>query len=137
MTKMNPEDVMRALEVCVEGVCDACPYNEKPGCLDDMMMDALALLRENDAEIERLKLEYAGFEGATKQIIEMLKAENATYANGVEKVAENYHKLGRAEAITEFEERLKTFYKHLPGGTVGGSVNYHIEQIAKEMREKQ
>ena len=43
----------------------------------------------------------------------------------------------RAEAITEFAERLKTFYDHLPGTTVGGAVMFHVDMIAKEMREKQ
>jgi hypothetical protein len=40
----------------------------------------------------------------------------------------------RADAITEFAERLKTFYRHLPGHTVGGSIEYHINQILKEMK---
>ena len=41
----------------------------------------------------------------------------------------------RAEAIDEFAHRLKKFYGKLGGKTVGGSVKYHIDQIAKEMKE--
>lgn len=43
-------------------------------------------------------------------------------------------KQARAEAIDEFSERLKKFYANLKGKTIGGSVEYHIDQIAKEMK---
>ena len=37
----------------------------------------------------------------------------------------------KAEAITEFAERLKTYYRNLDR-TAGGLVEYHIDQIVKE-----
>ena len=40
--------------------------------------------------------------------------------------------IARAEAITEFEQRLITYYNALKSGLVA----YHIEQVAKEMRDK-
>lgn len=43
---------------------------------------------------------------------------------------------GYNRALDDITERLKKFYSRLNGKTVGGSVEYHIEQIAKEMREK-
>ena len=98
MNEMKPEDVYFHLE----------QYPESR-----LKRNALALLREKDAEIERLKEETHRFADIGKMYSEI-----------------------RAEAITEFAERLKTFYNRLPGKTVGGSVEYHIEQIAKEMREK-
>lgn len=36
------------------------------------------------------------------------------------------------KAITEFAERLKTYYKHLQGKTDSGMVVYHIEEVKKE-----
>lgn len=123
MSEMKPEDVIMALDVCVEGVCDACPYNENPFCRDDMMIDTLALLREKDAEIERLK------------------AENAIYENGVEKVAENYHRQGRAEAITEFALRLKSceFYEVADQYDGMQYIDFcdWVDKIAKELKEDQ
>lgn len=97
MNDLKQEDVMRALECWskddMEYKCRiSCPYNkikDDMPCYQAVCADALALLREKNAEIERLK------------------AENAVYANGVEKVAENYHRQGRAEAVDEFEERVK------------------------------
>lgn len=55
---MKPEDVMEALELCNtprSGVCKICPYHEfGASCHTKRNADALALLREKDAEIERL-----------------------------------------------------------------------------------
>ena len=39
----------------------------------------------------------------------------------------------RAEAITEFAERLKKYYNHLKGNTSAALAAYHIDQIKEEM----
>jgi hypothetical protein len=70
------------------------------------------LLREKDAEIERLNA-----------LNKVLKDNN-----------HQCHRLGYEDAITEFAEKIKTFYHHLSGKTVGGSVEYHIDQVLKEMK---
>ena len=77
-----------------------------------------------EAEIERLKAK-----------CEALKEEsdiNRYNCRQYEEAADT----ARADAITEFAERLKTFYRHLKGNTASGSVEYHIDQVLKEMREK-
>ena len=113
MNEMKPEDVMRALECCASGTggdaCNGCPFNERNVCDNDMNAlekAALALLREKDAEIERYK-----------GVIRLLEKDVAD---------------ARSEAITEFEQRLITYYNALKSGLVA----YHIEQVAKEMRDK-
>lgn len=40
------------------------------------------------------------------------------------------------KAITDFAERLQTYYKHLNGMTASGMVVYHIEQVKKEFLER-
>ena len=80
-------DVMRELECAIEAGCGT--YREVEVTV---LKYARSIILEQYAEIERLS------------------AENAVYANGVEKVAENYHRQGRAEAIDEFAERLKAIY---------------------------
>ena len=59
---MNREQIVKALECCLRNDSESCPYfalyKEHRGavdCTDAMIADALALLREKDAEIERLK----------------------------------------------------------------------------------
>lgn len=59
MNKLNPEDVMKALELCIASrpKCKDCPYFIGGiRCKHSKLLrDALALLREKDGEIERLK----------------------------------------------------------------------------------
>ena len=205
MNEMKPEDVIKALELCVEGTSEAClkcawrltPY---PSCKAVVEGKALALIRdyrnqisilkallercetqfaEKDAEIERLtqerddarrdcavaeQLHYEckkELEEMSDDILDSVRAERDRYKaesqqyqsaflkatmdaekerfqckNICEPTYKNLLETARADAITEFAERLKTFYKHLPGNTVGGSVEYHIDQVVKEMREK-
>ena len=65
MNEMKPEDVMRAMECCIvendKDDCLGCPYSGKRHrgemCVTHLLEDALALLRERDAEIERLNKE--------------------------------------------------------------------------------
>ena len=68
--ELKPEDVMRALEChCTErkfpligeDLCEKnCPYFREDFCVQILVRDALALLREKDAEIERLRMELKG-----------------------------------------------------------------------------
>ena len=63
MNELKPEDVMRALELHADYAtdnCFECPYEKYLSkadwnCVHHLSMDALALLREKDAEIERLQ----------------------------------------------------------------------------------
>lgn len=138
MNELKTEDVMRALEICADKTqtCEDCPYIDH---CSDVNKDALALLREKDAEIERLKSDI----GATCVFLEKSREEDRKEHDKqmalIREIAQNIPLRiaeARAEAITEFAERLKKFYANLSGKTVGGSVEYHIDQIAKEMREK-
>lgn len=56
MNELKPEDVMKALEICADRTqtCYNCPYTDH---CNDAHKDALTLLREKDAEIERLTKE--------------------------------------------------------------------------------
>ena len=95
---------------------DHCPYG-------DEIVRLQKEVAEKDAEIERLTAYNAN-----------LICANTDITNRHKDYLEEAERIARADAITEFAERLKTFYKHLPGNTVGGAVEYHIDQIAKEMK---
>lgn len=53
----NREKVMTWLEICgKKGDCSkCCPYERDANCIDNLMSDALALLKEQEAEINLLK----------------------------------------------------------------------------------
>lgn len=123
MNKLKPEDVMRALEHCAtEAKCDGCVLENTPHCECELMEAALALLREKDAEIERLQ-------GA-------LKAEeqhNELTMECAKKALAN----ARADAITEFAERLGKWFSHDPAflGVEKRLVIDVVDQIAKDLKE--
>lgn len=53
---------IEGLELCLKGLCDICPYKDSDapgGCKDELMYDAIALLKALDVtpeELERLKM---------------------------------------------------------------------------------
>ena len=185
MNELKPEDVMRALDILdkmdfFQGqragreLWFEKPFEVQEQDIADFSQgiefvknliadaDALALLREKDAEIERLTKERDDarrdcaiaeqnhyeckkeLEEMSDDILDSVRAERDRYKAESEqyqsallkRCAEHEYDYSRGwnEAITEFAERLKRFYSHLVGKTVGGSVEYHINQILKEMK---
>ena len=170
MNEMKPEDVMRALDchykewkIPTDGDihCNDCPYNSVNDCSVELVKDALALLREKDAEIadyirqiaemqreiacqadlitflEKYKKAEADKDAEIERLQGALKAEeqhNELTMECAKKALAN----ARAEAITEFAERLKS---EVNGGQFasykGLEIRNVIDQIAKEMKEAQ
>lgn len=100
--------------------------------LEEMSDDILDSVR---AERDRYKAESEQYQR------EMLKrGEEIEKQKALKKIAtDNNHQcygLGYEDGIKAFAEKIKTFYHNLSGKTVGGSVEYHIDQIAKEMKEE-
>ena len=149
--ELKPEDVMRENDFLVRGLSQEQLAAEREQALREGYE---ALLRDKDDKIERYILQIAEMQ---KQIatqdriltdfmkykkieddkdadIERLNAEIGRLGEQCRVFAIEYPKITRAEAITEFAERIKKFYSNLKGKTASGSVEYHIEQIAKEMK---
>ena len=155
MNEMKPEDVMRALECCTRIYrgdtgsyeCSLCKYKEfGEKCDLELIADALALLREKDALIAKHEAYIDNLNDDKAYLVEQLNEKDAEIERlnkEVDRLSQVvlYHDAfandaiadARAEAINTFANRLKTFYGHLKGKTVGGSVGYHIDQIVKEM----
>lgn len=81
MNEMKPEEVMKALECCKGGgnACLDCIYFYKAvdtSCAPFLIKDALALIREKDAEIERLKAQrYMAYPDGRIEMIPMVEGE--------------------------------------------------------------
>ena len=136
MNELKPEDVMRATECCATAPMYACNRRDCPyyyatskysECKHKLLSDVASLLREKDAEIERLT-------ARQENVSFVLKSAMEHYDALYEEAKEILKTEARVEAIDEFAERLKKFYANLKGKTIGGSVEYHIDQIAKEMK---
>ena len=142
MNKLKPEDVMRALECCVKGKCieDKCPLfdwdeiDDTNVCITKLCEKALALLREKDAEIERLTKELDGQFEKWKILSEKTEKLYADLYQDAKQVV-------RAEAITEFAERLKAKMDYVARWQMHGCEDEYfiigkpfIDETAKEMK---
>ena len=95
---------------------DRCPYGDELARLQKEVA-------EKDAEIERLTVNMNAYGLTAKNLAE----EFEDYRADVQmEIAD-----ARAEAITEFEERLIKYYNALKCGLVA----YHIREVAKELKE--
>lgn len=55
---MTKEEIKKALSMCGENrSCEGCPYDTLWRCFDKIKFDAIALITEQEKEIERLKAE--------------------------------------------------------------------------------
>ena len=137
---MNEKDVIKTLGHCTREFCyHGCPYYGENRCVSKLNADALALLREKDALLEEWDAKLKSYETellGKDADIERLQAQNAIYERGVEMIAVSYHKIGRAEAITEFAERIKATFpaKNDARCTLDDCYTLDkIDEIAKEM----
>ena len=74
---MTTEQIIKALECCCTPSfsCDECPYCNDSHCPTNLRKDAVALIKEQQAEIERLKLEKEGAEAGAMEAIKELQAQ--------------------------------------------------------------
>ena len=108
MNEMKPEDVMRALECCTFNPnCDECPFDG----VDCINLDqlALALLREKDEEIKGLVDGWSKDQDRWEKLCDEKNAEIERVKTLCRKL-DGYCVKARADAITEFAERLKKYY---------------------------
>lgn len=124
---MKPEDVMKALECCVvNSNCNGCPFWEgyvtHNNCLQIAIKNAIALLREKDAEIERLT--------------RICDSYVLQYGTAVDKEAFLKHE--RADTVRKMQERLRKEAYPFPCAIgVEYAVPYcKVDQIAKEILEE-
>ena len=59
MSELNREQIIKAMECCIDGGCSPCHYRQATGasCSDVMLEDALALIKELTKENEKARKE--------------------------------------------------------------------------------
>lgn len=143
----NAKDIIRAMECCNtdDGSCLNCP------CIDDynscvgLSKNALALIKQLTEEVADLKAIAEGYQKQFEDCYEekaklteeneRLRAENNTYANGVEKIAINYYNKGKADTVREMQETFKEEVRKYADVICTEDAEWLIDQIAKEMLE--
>ena len=54
---MNRDDIKKVLALCVDSICDDCPYADTKDCYNQIKLDARELIIKQENEIEKLKAE--------------------------------------------------------------------------------
>ena len=149
MSELNREQIIKALECFHHRILNT-KLAEKITESEMMaVIDALSLIKELTQANEMLSESYDHLEKTKDELLserarlteenERLRADNLTFAHGVEKVAANYYNLGCADTVRKMQERLKAAaYKEIR--LYGKMQKVHIgvdadtiDQIAKEM----
>ena len=113
MNEMKPEDVMRALECCVNGSCADCPNDEigtYSQCITLVMKNALALLREKDALIAKHEAYIDNLNDDKAYLVEQLNEKEAKIERLQEiadAVADTIPVCEGCDGKTEFGERTE------------------------------
>ena len=130
---MTDEQIIKAYERCFalgfdESTCYECPfYTATAKCTEDLRDSALALIKRQRAEIERLK----------KKNTILSKNADTAFQDGLDENRDLFKKEVEPEirnkAIKEFAEKLKKRF-YLSAGRCVVDV-YHIDNLVKEMTE--
>ena len=54
---MMKDDIKKVLALCVDSICDDCPYADTKDCYNQIKLDARELIIKQENEIEKLKAE--------------------------------------------------------------------------------
>lgn len=114
---MMIDDIKKVLALCVDSICDDCPYADTKDCYNQIKLDARDLVIKQESEIERLHQEVRDTDKMARNIIEQ-------YKNGYNKAFE------RLKAQQQEIDRLKADNARLT--TKLGQVLLSIDTV-KEM----
>lgn len=136
MSKLNKEQLIKALECCKIRACDICPYDvfSDPTSTCNLKEDAIELIKELTEENEYLKQQNEIYAVLNEKMEHICESYAFQYGTAVPK--EVFLKKERERTIREMQERLKKYYHHLSGKTLPAAVEYHIDQIANEMLQE-
>jgi hypothetical protein len=124
--KFTDDEIIKALKCC-SGIlrCVDCPYTEVEECSKRNAIDTIDLINRQKAEIQAYDISLKFDATHYKVEIVQLKAKVAYWQDEAVNA--------KREAVKEFADRLKKYYASLNGKTAAGCVEYHVDQIAKEM----
>ena len=127
MDELNHEDALRALECCKEYENDDCPEHcPLYECENCNMPLFVTILREKDAEIERLTINMNAYGLTAKNLANDFADYHADVKRDIA--------AARAEAITEFAERVKLEFYLEFDEIIPSIMADKIDQIAQEMK---
>lgn len=129
--KFTDEEIIKALESKAEAHCSVCETKEIvpcEHCVFHYIKNGVDLINRQKAEISVLT---SAVDNSTQEFLKL----HDTYQEQKAEVAYWQDEAANAkkEAVGAFAERLKKYYASLGGKTAAEGVEYHVDQIAREV----
>ena len=101
---MMIDDIKKVLALCVDSICDDCPYADTKDCYNQIKLDARELIIEQEQEIERLKAENIRLTTKLGQVL--LSIDTVKEMNTMCSIDEQ-RKQAKIDVLNELKEKCK------------------------------
>ena len=101
---MTKDDIKKVLALCVDSICDDCPYADTKDCYNQIKLDARELIIKQENEIEKLKAENIRLTTKLGQVllsIDTLKEMNTMCS------IDEQRKQAKIDVLNELKEKCK------------------------------
>lgn len=101
---MMIDDIKKVLALCVDSICDDCPYADTKDCYNQIKLDARKLIIEQENEIEKLKAENIRLTTKLGQVL--LSIDTVKEMNTMCSIDEQ-RKQAKIDVLNELKEKCK------------------------------
>lgn len=123
---MMIDDIKKVLALCVDSICDDCPYADTKDCYNQIKLDARDLIIKQESEIEKLKAENIRLTTKLGQVL--LSIDTVKEMNTMCSIDEQ-RKQAKIDVLNELKEKCK-----FDGHTVAVYKN-DIDELIREVEE--
>lgn len=129
---MTNEEIKKGLTLCVDSICDDCPYCDTKNCYNQIKTEARELIIEQEKEIAQLKTENVRLAAKLGQVLLSINTVKEMVAMC------NIYKQQK-DAVQDFVEKAKskseTFLVAKGDGVYGEKLYVSVEQIDKLLED--
>lgn len=101
---MMIDDIKKVLALCVDSICDDCPYADTKDCYNQIKLDARELIIKQEHEIEKLKAENIRLTTKLGQVL--LSIDTVKEMNTMCSIDEQ-RKQAKIDVLNELKEKCK------------------------------
>ena len=101
---MTKDDIKKVLALCVDSICDDCPYADTKDCYNQIKLDARELIIKQENEIKKLKAENIRLTTKLGQVL--LSIDTVKEMNTMCSIDEQ-RKQAKIDVLNELKEKCK------------------------------
>lgn len=125
---MTKDDIKKVLALCVDSICDDCPYADTKDCYNQIKLDARDLIIKQESEIEKLKAENIRLTTKLGQVL--LSIDTVKEMNTMCSIDEQ-RKQAQIDVLNELKTRSYYDDNYMEGYVFVSDIDELIEEIGK------